>query len=231
MAKQVTDLGVEESQSLSSQRKPYLAFSIDSILGKDRDENVLEQRPSQREEKMDTRESIEEKASMEATLKNFVDLPWLSYTRYSPPKLPRSRKKVKNCKRRLSGSPRVPFSSTQLQALEEAYMVSRYLSVAQVEELSTSLQLPHHRIKIWFQNRRAREKRIQDEPPIKGKRVLLPQPRKRDGYDYDTPCFVPFFLKGRFHLNSHSSETPISHPGSLKRSVYTGLYLCERVFF
>ena len=88
MAKQVTDLGVEESQSLSSQRKPYLAFSIDSILGKDRDENVLEQRPAQREEKMDTREFIEEKASMEATLKNFVDLPWLSYTRYSPPKLP-----------------------------------------------------------------------------------------------------------------------------------------------
>lgn len=43
--------------------------------------------------------------------------------------------------------------------LENAYEKSHYVSAAQVSQLSTTLKLPESRIKIWFQNRRAREKK------------------------------------------------------------------------
>ena len=43
--------------------------------------------------------------------------------------------------------------------LENTYEKSHYVSAAQVSQLSTKLKLPESRIKIWFQNRRAREKK------------------------------------------------------------------------
>ena len=74
-----------------------------------------------------------------------------------------SRKRLENCKRRSSGSPRVPFSTSQLMTLEEEYTRRHYLSPTQVTDLANTLNLPQHRIKVWFQNRRAREKRGQEE--------------------------------------------------------------------
>lgn len=59
----------------------------------------------------------------------------------------------------MSGSPRVPFSTEQLTRLEKSYDESHYVSATQVSQLSTMLKLPENRIKIWFQNRRAREKK------------------------------------------------------------------------
>ena len=62
-------------------------------------------------------------------------------------------------RRRISGTPRVPFSTEQLMKLEKSYEETQYVSSAQVTQLSAMLKLPDHRIKIWFQNRRAREKK------------------------------------------------------------------------
>lgn len=138
---------------------------------------------------------------------------------------------MKNCKRRLSGNPRVPFSSRQLRALEETYNENRYLSVPQVEELATSLELPHHRIKIWFQNRRAREKRSLEKSPMSGKNVLLPQQKQQGGCKYDTPCFVPFSSKTSFVLNHYSLANlnpPFSAPD---RCIYRGVIRCGRASF
>ena len=64
-------------------------------------------------------------------------------------------------KRKTSGNPRVPFSTSQLMTLETKYMEARYLSGPEVSDLSSSLNLSEHRVKIWFQNRRAREKKTQ----------------------------------------------------------------------
>ena len=69
----------------------------------------------------------------------------------------RNRKMVN--RRRISGTPRVPFSTEQLMKLEKSYEETQYVSSAQVTQLSAMLKLPEHRIKIWFQNRRAREKK------------------------------------------------------------------------
>ncbi|XP_055852148.1 homeobox protein MSX-1 [Episyrphus balteatus] len=87
---------------------------------------------------------------------------WLQYTRYHPPKLPRSFRSgpVKRTPGRL---PRVPFTPAQLQALENAYSISTYLSSEDANNLAAKLDLTNTRVKIWFQNRRARERREKRE--------------------------------------------------------------------
>ncbi|XP_049526041.1 homeobox protein ceh-62-like isoform X1 [Dermacentor silvarum] len=62
-------------------------------------------------------------------------------------------------RRYLGRNPRIPFTSTQVSALEAQFAVTRYLSGAQVHSIAVALGLTETRVKIWFQNRRAREKR------------------------------------------------------------------------
>ena len=95
MAKQDSD----RTQSVNQQRrpsplKPYLAFSIDSILGR-RDEDKTALNPTQvlpEKEASTTRESEEQPKTPPTEdnmdLMKIRHLPWLAYTRYSPPKLP-----------------------------------------------------------------------------------------------------------------------------------------------
>ncbi|KAK3931722.1 Homeobox protein MSX-1 [Frankliniella fusca] len=87
---------------------------------------------------------------------------WLQCTRYRPPKLPRSRRRDGPAQRRLGRNPRIPFSPQQVAVLEARFFRSHYLSSADVAELSAQLELSETRVKIWFQNRRARERRDGD---------------------------------------------------------------------
>lgn len=91
MAKQVTDPGNSVQQQRASRCRPRVSFSIDSILGKD-DENALRgQKHVQKvEETYNRRESPERETRSIAPVdpKTVANLPWLSYSRYSPPKLP-----------------------------------------------------------------------------------------------------------------------------------------------
>ncbi|SPP88179.1 homeobox protein MSX-1 [Drosophila guanche] len=84
---------------------------------------------------------------------------WLQYTRYHPPKLPRALRQNGPAKRMPGRLPRIPFTPAQLQALESAYNESNYLSAEDANKLAESLELTNTRVKIWFQNRRARERR------------------------------------------------------------------------
>lgn len=74
------------------------------------------------------------------------DLYWLQCTRYRPPKIPRKSFVGKICKRRPASHPRIPFSSFQLDVLEEKYKNDAYLSRKDVIQLSTTLRLPHSRV-------------------------------------------------------------------------------------
>ncbi|XP_064550254.1 homeobox protein MSX-1 [Drosophila montana] len=86
----------------------------------------------------------------------------LQYTRYHPPKLPRALRQG-SAKRTPGRLPRIPFTPAQLQALECAYKESNYLSAEDANKLAETLELTNTRVKIWFQNRRARERREKRE--------------------------------------------------------------------
>ncbi|XP_023940891.1 homeobox protein Dlx6a-like [Bicyclus anynana] len=95
-----------------------------------------------------------------------------------------SKLEKKNIKRK----PRILFSQTQVHALEVRFRAQRYLTAPEREQLAKTLNLSPTQVKIWFQNRRYKSKRLKspevststDAKPTKntGRKLFRPEHRE-----------------------------------------------------
>ncbi|NXR75668.1 BOX5 protein, partial [Pycnonotus jocosus] len=56
--------------------------------------------------------------------------------------------------------PRTIYSSVQLQALNQRFQHTQYLALPERAELAAQLGLTQTQVKIWFQNKRSKYKKI-----------------------------------------------------------------------